>query len=389
MKKPTLPLKSTLTKVAAVVVAVIVVAGLSFAGGWLGAGSRMKNLNQAQQREVVSSESELISSIAKELGPSVVSVNTTKQSNNPFAQFFGQSDEVQGAGTGFIVSDDGVVVTNRHVVPEGTTAVSVTLSDGTELNEVSVIGRTSESDTLDIAFLKINNTEDKQLVPAKLGDSADMEVGDKVVAIGNALGQFQNTVTSGIISGYGRDVEAGSSSGLSTESLQDLFQTDAAINQGNSGGPLVNMNGEVIGINTAVAGGTAQNIGFAIPMNDVASLIRSVIRTGKLERPYLGVRYVSITDDYANVYNLPVKRGAYILPETNGNKTILDGSPAQIAGLQPKDIITRINGVAIDDNNNLSSVLARFEVGQRVTMTILRDGQQQEVSVVLTAAPTN
>ena len=132
-----------------------------------------------------------------------------------------------------------------------------------------------------------------------IGDSSNTQVGDKVIAIGNALGRFRNTVTAGIISGYGRDVQAGDSSGGSTEQLQDLFQTDAAINQGNSGGPLVNINGQVIGITTAIAG-NAQNIGFAIPSADVSNLIKSVLATGKLERPYLGVHYISVTDDYAD-----------------------------------------------------------------------------------------
>src|SRR5207249_716858 len=156
--------------------------------------------------------------------------------------------------------------------------------DGTELKNVSVIGRTSDSDPLDIAFLKINDKKGKTLTPVKLGDSSKIQVGDKVLAIGNALGQFQNTVTQGIISGYGRSVQAGDSSqlGLSnnTETLQNLFQTDAAINEGNSGGPLVNMSGEVIGINTAIAGG-AQNVGFSIPINDVQGLIKSVLNKGK------------------------------------------------------------------------------------------------------------
>src|SRR5690606_5622300 len=178
---------------------------------------------------------------------------------------------------------DGVVITNRHVVDSGTTAVSVTLSDGTQLDDVEIIGRTASSDPLDIAFLKINDTKGKKLTVAKIGDSGSMEVGDRVIAIGNALGQCENTVTSGILSGYGRDIDA--DDGGNIESLQNLFQTDAAINPGNSGGPLMNLSGEVIGINVAVA--NAQNIGFAIPINDVKGLIASVSKNGKLERPYL------------------------------------------------------------------------------------------------------
>src|SRR5581483_11700401 len=189
--------------------------------------------------------------------------------------------------------------TNRHVVPADTTAVNVTLSDGTTFDNVQVIGRTGDSSPQDVAFLKIGDLKGKKLVPVTLGDSSRMQVGDEVIAIGNALGQFQNTVTTGIISGYGRDVTAGDQSGAqATENLTDLFQTDAAINQGNSGGPLVNINGEVIGINTAVAS-DAQNIGFAQPINDLKALISSVLSNGKLQQPYLGVRYVSLTNDLA------------------------------------------------------------------------------------------
>ncbi len=196
----------------------------------------------------------------------------------------------------------------------GATKISITLSDGTELKDVSVLGRTSDSDTLDIAFLKINNAQGHKLTPATLGNSSRVQVGDDVVAIGNALGQFQNTVTSGIISGYGRSLHAGDSSGSSAESLVDLFQTDAAINEGNSGGPLVNLNGQVIGINTAVAGGGAQNIGFAIPINDVKGLVDQVVKTGKFARPYLGVRYVQLTGDIADEFKLSVQNGAFIAP---------------------------------------------------------------------------
>lgn len=212
-----------------------------------------------------------------------------------------------------------------------------------------------------------------------------MEVGDRVIAIGNALGQFENTVTSGILSGYGRDVQA--RDGSSIESLQNLFQTDAAINPGNSGGPLMNLNGEVIGINVAVADG--QNIGFAIPINDVKGLIASVRKNGKLERPYLGVRYVSLTDDAAYYYNLDVKRGAYIAPSRQGQPSVIPDSPADRAGIREKDIIVAINDVAIDERNSLVSVLGRFSVGDTVELKIIRDGKEQKISLKLEAAPQN
>lgn len=374
-------------------VTLLLLAALSmgFLGGWAGSESRDQSStlrSGAVNQQVILNESQLISEIAKEVGPSVVSVNVVRQAVQRDSFFgFVQPFEQESAGTGVIISEDGYVVTNRHVVPEEATQVSVTLSDGTELDDVEVVGRTSASDPLDIAFLKIKDKKGKELKAAKLGDSSKAQVGDKVVAIGNALGQFQNTVTSGIISGFGRDIKAGDDNGVRVETLQNLLQTDASINQGNSGGPLVNINGEVIGINTAVAGGLAENIGFAIPLNDIQGLIKSVLEKGKLERPYLGIRYVSLTDDYAYQYNLEVKRGAYIAPTRNG-RSILPNSPAEKAGLQEKDVITKIDGTDINENNSLISLISRKSVGEEVILTIVRDGKEQEIKVRLEAAPT-
>lgn len=358
-----------------------------FMGGILGSRSSigLNQQNQQVQRQIISNESELVSQLATEVGAGVVSVNVEAQATRQ--TFFGDQDVTQrGAGTGFIISSDGVVITNRHVVPKGTTSVSLTLSDGTELDNVEVIGRTNENDSLDVAFLKITDKKGKELKPVKLGDSSKMKVGDKAIAIGNALGQFQNTVTTGVISGYGRSIEAGDQS--SSETLQNLFQTDAAINQGNSGGPLVNINGEVIGVNTAVAGGSAQNIGFAIPINDIQGLIKSVLKSGKLERPYLGVRYVTLTDDYAYQFNLNTKRGAYIAP-TQGQPSILPNSPAEKAGLKEKDIIIKVNNDTIDEKNSLVSVLGRYPVGEKVKLTVIRDGKEVQIDVTLEAAPAS
>ncbi len=366
----------------------ILLAGTAgFGGGLLGANSSQNvnsSLTTESKQQIVSSEGELISEITKNAGPSVVSIsviaNTTRQG------FFGpQQSQQQGAGTGVIISEDGLVITNRHVIPEGVSEVNITLSDGTNLEDVEVVGKTASSDPLDIAFLKIKDKKGVDLTVAAIGDSGAMEVGDRVIAIGNALGQFQNTVTSGILSGYGRDLEA--LSGNSVESLQNLFQTDAAINPGNSGGPLMNLSGEVIGINVAVA--DAQNIGFAIPINDVKGLIASVQKNGKLERPYLGVRYVSLTDDSAYIYNLNTKRGAYIAPSQGGQPSVVPESPASRAGIKEKDIIISINGVSIDERNSLVSVLGRFSVGENVELKIIRDGKEQTISLKLEAAPAN
>lgn len=365
----------------------ILVAGATgFGGGYLGSQSNTASplTSNETRQQIVSSEGELISEITKQVGPSVVSIRVTSQAVSQ--GLFGlQNYEQEGAGTGVIISEDGLVITNRHVVGRGTTEVSVTLSDGTILDDVEIVGRTADSDPLDIAFLKIKDTKDKKLTVARIGDSGVMEVGNRVIAIGNALGQFENTVTSGILSGYGREVDA--MDGGNVESLQNLFQTDAAINPGNSGGPLMNLSGEVIGINVAVANG--QNIGFAIPINDVKGLIASVQKNGKLERPYLGVRYISLTDDVAYYYNLDTKRGAYIAPNQDGRASVISGSPAEKAGLREKDIIVSINDVAIDERNSLVSVLGRFSVGDTVKLKVVRDGREMFVDVRLEPTPQN
>jgi len=362
-------------------------------GGYLGGKHSSDNGllsgNLTAQQKVVTSESQLVSNIAKSVGNSVVSVNVVGQTATENFFGFSQPTQTEAAGTGIIISSDGLVITNRHVVPNGTTSVSVTLSDGTELKNVQVLGRTSDSDSLDVAFLKIRNTSGHKLQPAIIGDSSKVQVGDAVVAIGNALGQFQNTVTSGIISGFGRSVTAGDSQGASSENLDDLFQTDAAINEGNSGGPLVNMNGQVIGINTAIAGG-AQNIGFAIPINDVKGLIGQVLKTGKFERPYLGVRYIPLTADVAQQYDLTVSSGAYIAPAVDASQpSVVAGGPADQAGIQEGDIITKLGGTAVDQNHSLTGLLDQHQPGDKVTLTIIRSGKTITKNVTLGTQPNS
>lgn len=379
-------LKRTESKVLALVV-ICTLAG--FGGGLLGAQVNNHGgvgKTTTAQKQYISNESQLISQIAKSVGQSVVSIEVQSQTSVQDIFGFTFPRQQSGDGTGFVVSDNGIIVTNRHVVPAGTTDVKVTLADGTKFSDVKVIGRTSQGNSIDVAFLKINDLKGKKLTAVTLGDSSKVQVGDKVVAIGNALGQFQNTVTAGIISGFGRDVTAADQSSGSAENLSDLFQTDAAINPGNSGGPLVNINGEVIGINTAVAGG-AQNIGFAIPINDIKGLVSSVLSSGEFKQPYLGVRYVSLTDDIAYQYNLSVNRGAYIAP-ANNQDSILPGSPADKAGLKEKDIITKVNNVTIDEKTNLTSALGQFKVGDEVTLSIVRAGKTITVKVILEAAPS-
>lgn len=371
-------------KILGVAFLLIVVLGTGFAGGWFGARHVKVESSVQKEQIILQTQGELIRDIAAKVGPSVVSITAKGQT---FNTFYGQSQE-EGAGTGIILTEDGLIVTNRHVVPSGTTEVNVTLADGSEYEGVQIIGRTGSGDSLDIAFLKIADTKGKKLTPAAIGDSAAMEVGDPVIAIGNALGQFQNTVTSGIISGHGRHIQATNSDGTEAGNLENLFQTDAAINAGNSGGPLVNLKGEVIGINTAVATGDAQGIGFAIPMNDVAGLITSVKEKGMLERPFLGVVYVTLTNDAAEFYGLSVTRGAYIPPSSRGGPSIISGGPADQAGVKEGDIITKINGQAIDQNNSLAALINKYKVGEQVELTIVREGNEQMITVTLGAAPT-
>ncbi len=375
----------------------LAVLAIGFLGGFLGAASQNNSgaNSLVQQKTILKNEANVISDIAKSVGPSVVSVSVTSQSaaiNFPFSDWFGSGggeQAQQSAGTGIILTKDGLIMTNRHVVPTGTTAVSVTLSDGTVFEGVQVIGRTSNRDSLDIAFLQIGDLKGHTLTPAKLGDSSDMKVGDTVVAIGNALGQFQNTVTSGIISGYGRSIEAGDGR-TSLETLDDLFQTDAAINEGNSGGPLVNLAGEVIGVNTAIAS-NSEGIGFAIPINNVRGLITSVEETGKLQRPYLGIIYVMLTDDTAKQYSLSVNRGAYVpKPEQmGGSETVISGGPASKAGVEPGDIITKVDGIKIDEKKSLVSILGNYKVGKKVELTVVRGNDTIKLTATLAAAPTD
>lgn len=354
---------------------------MSFVGGYFGARVYLDNPDDDRQTEnaqrVVSEESQLISNIATNVGPSVVSVNVVNDN-------FGQVT----AGTGFIISDNGYILTNRHVVPAGTTGVTVTLADGTVLDDVEVVGRTDDGDSLDVAFLKVKDAKGQKLKPVALGNSDAMKVGDMVIAIGNALGQFQNTVTSGIVSGYGRNVEAGGR-GQATESLQNLFQTDAAINQGNSGGPLVNANGQVIAINTAIAAGDAENIGFAIPINDALGLIKGVITQGQLLRPYIGVRYVQLTPEVAKELGISQTEGAFISEDSASGPSVMPDSPAAAAGLRAKDIIVELNGNKVTVLRPLGSLVSRYAVGEKVEITYWRDGKQQTVEVTLAVTPSN
>ncbi len=347
-----------------------------FLGGFMATNLLVSDglINSADSTKAISAEGSAVSKVAREVSPSVVSITVEKATLNPF---FSREFVREGAGTGVILTEDGLILTNRHVVPRGITSVSVVLSDGTRYENVEVVDRDPFTD---VAFIQIKNVSG--LVPAKLGDSSQVRVGDKAIAIGNALGQYANTVTAGIISGLGRPVVT--SDGATFDSLSNLLQTDASINPGNSGGPLVNIHGEVIGLNTAVAGG-AQNIGFAIPINDIKSAISSVKKEGRIIRPYLGVRYISLTSDIAKALELSVVRGAYLF--ASSDEAVIPGSPADEAGLQEEDVIVKIEGQKIDERNTLATLLAQQNVGDEIVLEVLRANETINLTAILAEVP--
>lgn len=285
----------------------------------------------------------------------------------------GTKNQEIGGGSGFIVSADGLIVTNKHVVADEQASYTVLTNDGQKY-DATVLAR---DPVQDLAIVKIKTNTQLTVLP--LGNSDTIRLGQGVVAIGNALGEFRNTVSAGIVSGLARSIDA--SGGADVEHLEGLIQTDAAINPGNSGGPLLNLKGEVIGINTAIASG-AQNIGFTIPINQAKRDIESVKKTGKISLPFLGVRYVLLTPDLVDREKLPVTEGALIRGNTDG-PGVIPNSPAAKAGLQAEDIITQLNNEAISQERSLSSLIQQYNVGDTVTMTIIRSGKTKKLTLVL------
>lgn len=306
-----------------------------------------------------------------------------------FRQFFGggfqfsqpcqkgtQKQEV-GGGSGFIVSEDGLILTNKHVVADTKAEYTVLTNDG-EKYDAKVLAR---DPVQDIAIIKISASG---LTAAKLGDSDSIKLGQTAIVIGNALGEFRNTVSVGVISGLSRTITA-SGEGFGTETIQGVIQTDAAINPGNSGGPLLNLKGEVIGVNTAVVSG-AENIGFAIPINQAKRDINSVKLTGSIKVPYIGVRYLIITEDIAKKQNLPVQDGALIQRIENG-PGVVPNSPAEKAGLKTDDIILEIDGRKIDKDTTLGSLIGRYSIGDIITLKVLRGKDTITVKITLEERP--
>ncbi|MBK8419170.1 trypsin-like peptidase domain-containing protein [Candidatus Villigracilis saccharophilus] len=306
-----------------------------------------------------------ITQAVQKVGPAVVTIVGTIPGQ---MTFFGQTGDQTVSGSGFFISDEGYILTNNHVV-EGTKEVSIILSDGRE-EKAALVGTDPYSD---IAILK---TEGAVPSVAVLGNSDLLNSGESVIAIGSPLGDFKNTVTVGVVSGTGRSIDTGQG-----YQVEGLIQTDAAINQGNSGGPLVNLAGEVIGVNNMIvrgsaSGAVAEGLGFAIPVNTAQAVANQIVAQGYFSRPFMGISYQAISPDIAANYNLPVQWGVYV------TKVAAD-SPASKAGLQADDIIISLNNVKMDETHNYLNVLYTYKPGDQVTLGVMRDGKEITIQITL------
>ncbi len=340
----------------------------------------------------------VIQAIAK-VNPAVVSVVVTKdvpvyeryyESYNPWGlptgfsvprvRENGTQEREVGGGSGFIVSNDGMIVTNRHVVDDLEARYSVLLNDGT-----SYVAKVLARDTqLDIAILQIDEPLLSSLTYAEFGDSESLQLGESVIAIGNALAEFRNSVSVGVVSGLSRSVVASDGMGRS-EQLDQVIQTDAAINPGNSGGPLLNLEGKVIGVNVAASRG-ADNIGFALPAHVIKVVVDSVREYGEIVRPYIGVRYVMLNPQLAELNNAPVQYGALVIQGGSaGELAVLPDSPADKAGITENTVILAFDGTKLKDVD-LATILLSKSVGDTIVMNVLQDGVERTVSVALEKA---
>lgn len=357
--------------------------------------------NQAQVIPGSTHEQAVVAAVQK-ASPSVVSIVLTADVPvverffvNPFDDFFGnqspfglqvpqlrqrgtQRQEI-GGGSGFLVSVDGLIVTNRHVVARDDVEYTVFTSDGKKY-PAKVVTR---DPALDVAVIKIEGSGFSAL---ELGNSDELTPGQTVIAIGNALAEFQNTVSVGVISGLSRSIVAGDSLGQA-ELLDEVVQTDAAINPGNSGGPLLNLRGQAMAVNVAVAQGS-ENIGFAIPINGLTPVIEAAKSGKPISRPFLGVRHVQITSALKEQENLPVDYGALVIRGSTTNElAVTPGSPADKAGIVENDIILEIDEVKIDEQHSLASQIRKKQVGQSVKLKVLHDGQEREAGTTLVEIP--
>ena len=306
-----------------------------------------------------------VTQAVQKVGPAVVTIVGTIPGQ---MTVMGQTGDATVSGSGFFISDQGYILTNNHVV-EGTKEVSIILSDGTD-EKATIVGTDPYSD---IAILK---TDGKVPAVAHLGNSDALKSGESVIAIGSPLGNFKNTVTVGVVSATGRSMDTGKG-----YQIEDLIQTDAAINQGNSGGPLVNLAGDVIGINNMIVRGSgggaiAEGLGFAIPVNTAQAVASQILDHGYFSRPFMGISYQAITPDIADTYHLPAQWGVYVT-------RVASGSPASNAGLQADDIITSINNVKMDETHNYLNVLYTYKPGDQVTLGVVRGGNAVTLQITL------
>ncbi|MBL8029931.1 MAG: trypsin-like peptidase domain-containing protein [Candidatus Doudnabacteria bacterium] len=308
-------------------------------------------------------EQQAILAVRKAKSSVVNILGVNKVENTPTIKF--ESTEV--SGTGFILSADGYIVTNQHVINEPEGKYTVMFADG-KTYDARVVGTDKYND---IGLIKIETTG---LVPAALADSSGLETGQTVFAIGNTLGKYQNTVTRGVVSGLSRAVNVGTESNPKPR-LQNLIQTDASINPGNSGGPLVNMAGEVVGMNTLIDA-TAQGIGFAVPVNTIKTSVEQLKTLGKVSRPYLGLSFVGLTKTIQTENNLPTDKGAVVLK-------VEVGSPSALAGIKVNDIVTHLNKKEINQVNQLDTEVLRYEAGNQILVTILRNGEKMDLPLIL------
>jgi serine protease Do len=341
------------------------------------------------------SQEEAIINVVKEYSGSVVSIVITEDVPiieeyfyNPFPEFGapfefqipgyrqkGTEKKETGEGSGFIVSADGLILTNKHVVLNKEADYTVLTNDGKKYPAKIL----ATDPVQDLAVIKINAPTPLPFV--KLGDSENIQIGQTVIAIGNALGEFRNTVSVGVISGLGRTITASGGGGFA-ETLEDIIQTDAAINRGNSGGPLLNLKGEVIGINTAIAE-NAQNIGFALPINRAKRDIEQVKKEGRIVYPFLGVRYVLINEQVQKKNNLSVDYGALVTKGNQGEAAVMPGSAADKAGIKAGDIILEFNGEKITTDNSMAKIISKYHPGDKVVLKILRGKEIKIIEVVL------
>jgi S1-C subfamily serine protease len=339
--------------------------------------------NNSSSKVVIKSEESVVIDVVEQALPSVVTIGIkfTRRSSDrmeidpfdpfsPFRRIPGNERTIErNIGSGFIVSEDGIVITNKHVVNETDAEYTVITND----KQVYIVSKIYRDPLNDLAILKVNTTGLKPLI---LGDSSKLKLGQKAIAIGTPLGEFQNTITTGIVSGLGRGITAGSMYEGFVERLDSVIQTDAAISAGNSGGPLLNSSAEVIGVNTAVSS-QGENIGFAIPVNVVKELLNNFeARGGSFERPYIGIRFSMIDQEIAQQEDLV--EGAFI-------QSVEEGSPAERAGLKRGDIITAIDNIKLQgsDNNSLAKAIVQKKVGDKISIEFFREGKKQKVEVIL------